>query len=113
MTQTFQSLPTYEQPLTQGKNTSSVWYRFWQALYQGRPPGAESVITPGTSPFTYQASQRGFIILQGGTVSLVQFSRGGVTNYTTGQTSGCFSLSAGDSLIVTYSATPNMTFVPQ
>jgi hypothetical protein len=108
-----QALPTFETSLTQGNKTSNVWYRFWQGLYQGRPPSGESSVKPTTSPFTYTTNQRGFVIVQGGTVSTIQFSRGLSTNYVTGLTGGCFPLSAGDSLIVTYTVVPTMTFVPQ
>lgn len=109
----FSAIPTFDQTLTQKGVTSQVWYFFWQSLYKGNPPGAESTLTASPSPYTFVASQRGFVMLNGGIVSLVQFSRGGVQNYTTGATSGVFPLSAGDSLIVTYSGLPSMTFVPQ
>ncbi len=106
------ALPNFNQPIVEKGVTSRAWYQFLQQLWKGTPPAAESSVTVGASPFTFTASQRGFVIVQGGTVSLVQFSRS-TTNYTTGQTSGCFPVSAGDSLIVTYSVSPNMTFVPQ
>jgi hypothetical protein len=107
------SLPTYEQGLNPKGQTSSVWYRFFQGVYQGKPPALEATQTAATSPYTFTASQKGFLIVQGGTVSMVQFSRGGAVNYNTGVTQGCFPVSAGDSIIVTYSVVPNTTFVPQ
>lgn len=109
----FSTIPTFDQTLTDKGVTNRVWYFFWQSLYKGNPPGAESTLTVTQSPFTFVAAQRGFVIVQGGTVSMIQFSRGGVQNYNTGATTGVFPLSAGDSLIVTYSGIPAMTFVPQ
>lgn len=109
----FLTLPNYRQALADKGNTSSPWYKFFSGLFTGKPPSAEVTVTVGTSPYTYTATQRGFLIVQGGTVSLIQWSRGGVANHTTGQTQGCFPVSAGDSLIITYTGAPNVTFVPQ
>lgn len=109
----FLTLPNYRQTLMDKANTSSPWYKFFSGLFTGKPPSAESTVTATTSPMTYTATQRGFMIVQGGTVSLVQWNRGGVTNHATGQTQGCFPVSQGDSLIITYSVAPTLTFVPQ
>jgi hypothetical protein len=108
------SLPTFTQALLEGKNaTSRAWYFFFQGLWKGQPPGAQSPVTVTTSPFTFPATQRGYLIVQGGTVSMIQTNRDGVTNMNTGQTQGCIPVSAGDLAIVTYSVKPNLTFVPQ
>lgn len=107
------SLPTFDQPLSEKGVTSKVWYAFLSGLYRGIPPAAESAVTVGTSPFIYKAPQKGFAIVQGGTLSMVSYTRNGSTNYNTGATQGCFPLSAGDSLIVTFSVAPTITFVPQ
>ena len=109
----FTTIPTYDQSLIEGKNTSSIWYRFLQAEYKGNPPADVQNVIPGTSPWTYTTQQKGFVIVTGGTVSLIQFSRGTGTNYATGQTSGLFPLSAGDSLVINYTVAPTVTFVPQ
>ena len=107
------TIPTYDQQLTEGDNTSKVWYRFLKDLWQGVPPASETKISPIASPYSYQATQRGFVIVQGGTVSMVQWSRTTGTNRATGAIQGTFPLSAGDNLIITYSAVPTVTFVPQ
>jgi len=107
------NLPTFEVSLTEGKQTNKVWYFFFKSLLNGNPPANEYAVTPVQSPYTFVASQRGFLIVNGGTISLIQFSRNGSTNYTTGMTAGCFPVSAGDSLIIRYSSTPQLTFVPQ
>lgn len=111
MSQQWRSAPTYETPLQIGQNIAQAWWRWIQAIQLGTPPGAEVPITVGVSPFTYTASQGGFVILTGGTVSAVHFFR--TASYTTGQTSGLFPLSNGDQLIVSYSGLPTMTFIPQ
>jgi len=108
----YRQAPTYTQPISNGTNTQPSWYRFFQAIHIGTPPQAESSITVTASPFTYTASMGGFVIVHGGTVSQISFSRTSGTSYITGQTTGTFPVSAGDSVIVTYSGLPTITFVP-
>lgn len=103
--------PTYDQPITSKGQTSSVWYRYFQGLFLGTPPAAESVLTLGASPYAYTATGKGFVIIRSGTVSAVQFTRSSTT--LTGQTSGIFPLSQGDTLTITYSVLPTVTWVPQ
>jgi len=109
----FHALPTYELPLHRGEKITTPWYNFFANTFKGKPPDSENAVTPTGSPFTYTAGNKGFLIVQGGTVSLIQFSRGLVANHTTGQTQGAIPLSQGDSLIITYSSAPNLTWVPQ
>jgi hypothetical protein len=113
MTKQYRTPPTYTQQLIYGNNMHAAWYRFFQALQLGIPPQAEIAITVTASPFTYSATMAGFVIVHGGTVSQISFSRTSGTSYVTGQTSGTFPVSAGDSLIVTYSSAPTVTMVPQ
>jgi hypothetical protein len=107
---TYRALPTYTQPLTTGPNLSASWYRWMHDTDVGTPPSAETQITPTGSPFAYQAPKKGFLIISGGTVSLVQFTR--VGTYNTGQTTGMFPVDLGDTITVTYSGAPTVTFVP-
>lgn len=109
----FRTAPTYEEPLTTGKNTTASWYRWFQNIDNGIPPSSEVTVTVGGSPFTYTAPSKGFVIVTGGTVSAIAFSRTAGTFYGTGQTAGTFPLSAGDKLKVTFSATPSLVFVAQ
>lgn len=109
----YNAVPQNLESFLQGKAMSRVWYFFFTALWKGAPPADVSVVEPTGSPFTYKAPQRGFMIVNGGTVVLTQFSRDGGVNYVTGQTSGCIPLSQGDQLIVIYSAAPTLTWVPQ
>jgi hypothetical protein len=112
MTQ-YAQLPTYGQPLHVKELPAKVWYRFFSDLHTGQPPAAEYAVTPKASPFSFVAPVKGSLIVTGGTVSLIRFSRNGTTFYATGQISGMFALNAGDTLAVTYSVAPTLTFVPQ
>lgn len=103
-------IPTYEQPLQTGGNMSASWRRWFHDIEVGTPPANEVQVTVTASPFSYQAPSRGAIIINGGSVSKVAFTRAGT--YTTGQTSGMFSVSLGDILVVTYASAPSITFIP-
>lgn len=98
---------------TKGALTSAFW-RFFSGLFNGTPTGNLSVITVGTSPFTYVAPVGGTVIVNGGSTTQIQFSRDGANFYITGLTAGMFPLSQGDQLVVTYPvAPPTMTFAPR
>lgn len=112
MTQ-YASIPTYKQPIAEKGLTERTWYQFFNDIWKGRPQGSIQTITPTASPFTYQVLTKGFMVVQGGTVSLIQFSRDGITNVTTGVTAGCIPLSQGDLITVTYTVIPTITWVPQ
>jgi hypothetical protein len=109
----FSAIPNYRQAISQKGVTERTWYQFFNDVWKGRPQGDIQPITVGTSPFTYQVTSKGFMVVKGGTVSLIQFTRDGITNVNTGITAGCIPLSQGDSIIVTYSVTPTMTWIPQ
>jgi hypothetical protein len=104
-------LPNYPVPLNLAGNTHSAWYRYFNDLNQGVAPSEELVIVATGSPFTYQAPQGGMVIVSGGTVSAITFTR--AATYNTGQTAGSFPVSAGDSITVTYSVLPTIIFAPQ
>jgi hypothetical protein len=72
-------------------------------------------ITVGASPYTFQNTNTypADVIVNGGTVSAVAFSRDNVTFYTVGQINGMFALSPYDFLRVTYTLAPTMTLVPR
>jgi hypothetical protein len=74
-----------------------------------------SGITPGASPYTYQNTNTYpvDVVVNGGTVSTVAFSRDNATFYTVGQINGVFALSPYDFLRVTYTVAPTMTLVPR
>jgi hypothetical protein len=72
-------------------------------------------VVVGASPFTIQNTTGNpvDIIVSGGTVSAIAFSRDNVTFYGVGSTSGVFWLSPYDYLRVTYSVAPTITLVPR
>ena len=72
-------------------------------------------VTPGASPYTYQntSGRPGDMIVSGGMVTDIAFSRDNATFYGVGAISGVFPLSAYDFLRVTYTVAPTMTFIPR
>jgi hypothetical protein len=114
MTIQFRQPPTYGEPLLHPKtqNTGTSWYRWFQQIELGTPPASEVSVTVGASPFIYTAPRQGFMIVNGGAVTIIFFSRTSGTFYNTGQIAGTFSMSQGDVLKVMYTVAPQMTFVP-
>lgn len=108
----YRNPPVFEQPIMTKDATNASWYRYFTQNEKGTPPSSETVLTVGASPYTYTAPAKGFVILSGGTVSGVTFSRTKGTTYTAGQTSGMFPLAQNDVLVVTYSVKPSMVWVP-
>lgn len=89
-----------------------AWFLFLQQVFQrvansGAVPAAVAV---GASPFTYQAAGDGNLIVTGGTVTLIEYGRGGVFT-TTGITVGVIPIFNGDSVRVTHAGAPTMTFI--
>lgn len=112
----FRTTPNYDQPLSIPGNDkieriSTSWWRWFQDIDTGVPPSSEMSVTAVASPFTYLAKARGNLIVNGGTVTSIQFNRSG-TFYTIGLTAGMFNLCANDQLKITYSSPPTLTFVP-
>lgn len=105
-------LPQFGNPLQVQGVTSRDWYFFWSGLYHRLAPELETPITPGVSPYVYSAPRGGFVMVTNGTVSDIEWSRDGVTFYSTGQTSGQFAVSAADQLRITYAVAPDVLFVP-
>lgn len=112
MAQQLNTLPNFNVPLTLKGITSKDWFFFWSGLFRGLAPAAEVPVTVGASPFSYNAPVKGSLIVSGGTVSAIAFSRDGSTFYATGQTAGMFTLNAQDRLRITYTVLPTVTFVP-
>ena len=78
-----------------------------EPIGDGAPP--PFAITVGASPFIYQAPFRGTVIVQGGTISAIAFSRDHSTFYT--YPTGVVPVFTGDVVKVTYSGTPTMTMI--
>lgn len=67
-------------------------------------------ITVGASVFDYVAPGNGIVILTGGTVSAISIGRNAVFT-ATGLIVGIFPVSRKDTVRVTYTALPTMTFI--
>jgi hypothetical protein len=67
-------------------------------------------ITPGASPYSYQAPMRGYVLVTGGTVSAVAMARDGSTLFAF-PTAGPVPVAKGDVVKVTYTGVPTMTMV--
>lgn len=77
------------------------------SLLSSTAPLASVVV--GASPFTFVAPDPGKLVVQGGTVSLVELGRKG-SFATTGITAGVIPVARGDQVRVTYSVLPTATF---
>src|SRR6185312_13816552 len=100
-------------PLDANGMLSQPFFRFLRNLFLSAGGGGPtSVITVGLSPFSFTASQVGEVIVKGGSVSKIEFSRDGTNVLDTGVTAGMFPIKNQDVLRVTYAAAPTMTFVP-
>ena len=107
---------TPQSPLAeQGGLAAKGWYRWFTLVYQAVTEGLpqpEEAITVTASPFVYQAVLRGQLLITGGTVSAVAFSRDGTTWYNAGITAGFVQVDARDLVRITYSVLPTVIFVP-
>jgi hypothetical protein len=107
----YRQAPKYEQPLTVGGDTAAWWYRWFADTDVGTPPSSETKVALTVSPMSFVAPSKGYLIINGGSVSAVHIGR--VSSHNTGQTQGFFPMSKNDYLIVTYTGTPTLTFFAQ
>lgn len=112
MAQQFRTVPTYIQGIAEGVRNNTYWYRYFQAADTGQPPASETAVTLTGSPLSFVAPRAGFVIITGGTVTSVMYSRTPGTFYLTGHIAGQFQLSQNDVLKITYTGTPTITFAP-
>jgi hypothetical protein len=77
-----------------------------------RPTSAAETVTPGASPYTFTANRDGFLIVQGGTVSRIDYIRLAST-VQIGVVAGLFPVQLGDGIKVTYTVVPTVTFIPR
>lgn len=105
-------------PMDGGGAWTQAWWRFFASVAQSvnsQATGANpQPVTVGASPYTFTAGQAGALLVQGGGVSAMAFSRDGLTWYPLGSFYGLFPLSPGDMVRITYpGAAPVLTFVPR
>jgi hypothetical protein len=89
---------------------ASVWYQFFVRLSQLSAERPIAPLSVGASPFVYTASTIGNIFVSGGTVSSIVLGRSGVN--LTCPASVFIPVAANDTVTVTYTVLPTMTFVP-
>lgn len=105
-------LPSPQLAFTNPKTgiVSSVWYQFLTRLQQLSAERQIAPLTVGASPFVYTASTIGNVFVSGGTVSSIVLGR---SNVNLAVPSGIFvPVAADDTVTVTYTVLPTMTFVP-
>lgn len=74
-------------------------------------PAVPEGITVGASPYSFSPGFDGFAVVSGGTVTGITVSRdNGATTFATGVLAGLFPLSLMDTLILTYTVAPTLTF---
>jgi len=86
-----------------------------RAMGQTTPSNAASApVAPSGSPFTYinTSARAQSVIVSGGTVSLIEYSRDGVTFTVVGVLAGLVYLNPGDRIRVTYVTAPTITATP-
>jgi hypothetical protein len=105
--------PPFNEILTDDRKfVSRGWIAWFTSITGG---GKITQPTVGSSPFTYQntTNLRQQIVLTGGTVSAVQFSRDNSNFYTLTATSGVpVTLLSKDFLKITHTGAPTMTVIP-
>lgn len=107
-------------PLTDPKTglISREWFRFFLSLFQasgsGTVPANPTTVVLTESPSTYvnTSTNYGDIIISGGGVTKLEYSRDGTNFYNTGSYYGMFSLAPNDQLRISYiEPAPTVTFI--
>lgn len=102
-------VPSSAQPIAdKAGRVTTPWQRFFNVLVS--PAAAIAPVTLTGSPFTYLAGSAGTLSITGGTVSAVTLTRG-TTSVSFG-TSGSVPVANGDSVAITYTVVPTVTFIP-
>lgn len=84
-----------------------------EALQAAVKPTAPAAVVLGASPAVYTALAKGNLVVGGGTVSQIRFSRDGGTTWTVlGITGGTIPVVLGDQIEVTYTVIPTVTLIP-
>ena len=85
-------------------------------LHNHRSLTALSGVTPGASPYSVQNTDPVHdksLIIQGGTVSLLEYTRENATFINLGVVAAMFAVSPGDRIRITYTVAPTVTWVPR
>lgn len=98
-------------PVTIQKDWYLLLVNIYNAITQGTSQ-SEEALTVGASPFSYRAIIKGQVLISGGSVSAIEYSRDGTTFYNTGATSGFVQMNFNDVVRVTHTGAPDMTYFP-
>jgi hypothetical protein len=88
---------------------NQVWQRFFNSAFG--QAGAGAAVTLTGTPFPFLAGGSGNLLVVGGTVSDITLTRG-TTAIPTGLTAGFIPVANGDTVTITYSVAPTVTFIP-
>jgi hypothetical protein len=97
-------------PYPESPNSAALMLAYDDLLPDPAQIAPVQVLTPGSSPWTYQALQNGSVVISGGSVSAVTLSRDGATFYAVAV--GQVTMKRGDSVKITYSSTPTVVLFP-
>ncbi len=116
-----QGMPAPQVPVVDAGGAITLpWLRLLQALWirtggasgsSSSPGGAARTIPAGASPFTYAATAGGTLSIAGNGVQAAHLVRGGV-DVPVASHYGLVPMLPGDSLVVTFSGSPNFTWLP-
>lgn len=107
---TQQKLPNQRVPIAkEGGIVNEAWSRFFQGLVS--PPSQVEPVTVGASPFDFTSSEPGSLVVRAGTVSAISLVRGG-SALALGVTSGLIPVGIDDTIRITYTVAPTVTFIP-
>ena len=84
----------------------------WFALPQMLTMVPWQTVTPTGSPFVFTIPRDGALVVTGGTVSLLEYGRGG-SYVSLGFVAGISPVARGDTVRTTYVVAPTMRFIPQ
>lgn len=82
-----------------------------QVVTQPPPSMAAQAVAVTASPFTYTATRNGMLFVTGGTLSTIQYGRGGQL-YALGLGMSPIPLIPGDQVRLVYLTAPTLTFLP-
>lgn len=83
-----------------------------EILQPASSTGPIQAVTIAASPMTYVARDPGSLSIQGGSVSLVTFSRGTVS-VSLGLVAGLIPMAPGDRITLNYLTAPVLNFIPR
>ena len=106
------TFPNYNMPFTLPDGTvNPLWRNFLQGVYTATNPGQPTVVQATGSPLVFQPKSAGTLYVIGGSVSALTIQRADTIVHTQAANSG-FRIALGDTVTVTYSVAPTMTFMP-